>query len=888
MSANPPTHPDKDDDRIRQMLRPLLEIAPPSEQYEARLRDRLREEQQRLYGAAAADTPAIAGAVGGEAGELAEQGADDLHHVPRRPRWVGWAAAAAALLIAVLLTQRDGEVTWASMVSALEQAEWVEAFTVTDHQPRQQGWFSNLRRVLAVKSAGGAELIDHRAGTRYHRPRGQDVIVGARVEGRTPLTTGDRLVLLLCRLAAIGDAAASSAAVQYTVQDQRVVRTAQGDTELHVRLDVHAPPRTLNVGFVIDPQTQRPQSATVKGGVAVSSKVAFRFPADGPETIYALGVPKTLPIVARAPDRVARLDRPSPPIVEETPQAPAARLQPIPRSTDQPTEAQPQPFAPVPQATPEPDTTPDPDTTPKRTPAGHKALATASVTPLGEPLPPAVPADEMRVTVDALMRKHWRSVGVTPVRKTTDQEFVRRIYLDLAGRIPTVHEVNTFLDNADPQRRSALIEDLLGQYDHASHLAAVWRGILIPDTEDETVAAELGSFERWLAERFRRNQPYDQLVRELLLAEGRVQQGGPLLFFSAQKLAPAEIARQTSRAFLGVRMDCAQCHDDFFDDRWEQEDFWSFAAFFSRMSNPEGMVQRVSPVMRVRDVPRGDVMIPETDQITPPRFPMTDVAVEESEQASRRRMLVDWLTSPDNPHFARATVNRVWSLLFGRGIVDPVDDMRAANPPVSAELLDTLAEDFKRSRFDLRRLLLVLTGAEAYQLSSTAPHDDPALRMNFAQMNVKCLSAEQLYDCIVVATKVDQASGASPASASLNRLNNTSRQQFLEHFQSPGGSATEYQAGIAQALTLMNGRLTTRATSAPSSGLLASLDAPFFTDTQRVDTLFLATVSRYPTDAERKAVLAFLSEAQGDAERSQALGDALWALLNSAEFTLIP
>ncbi len=239
-------------------------------------------------------------------------------------------------------------------------------------------------------------------------------------------------------------------------------------------------------------------------------------------------------------------------------------------------------------------------------------------------------------------------------------------------------------------------------------------------------------------------------------------ESGPLLFYAALKLNPEELAARTSRAFLGVRMECAQCHDHFFDDI-SQHDFWSFAAFFARISRPRGKMEMTSPVLAVRDNQQGDVTIPETDEVVPPRLPLSAAPVQDTPDGpSRRKQLVDWLTAPNNGQFARATVNRVWAHLFGRGLVEPVDDMRPANPPLAPKCWKRLSRDFAASNFDLRRLLRALVLTKTYQLSSRSEENDPSLGLHFAQMNIKSFTAEQLYDCIAVATR-RETSVAGPA-----------------------------------------------------------------------------------------------------------------------------
>ncbi len=501
--------------------------------------------------------------------------------------------------------------------------------------------------------------------------------------------------------------------------------------------------------------------------------------------------------------------------------------------------------------------------------------------PFDKPLAP----EELTQRVDKELAAHWQKNGIHPVGPATDAEFLRRVYLDLIGRIPTVSEVHEFFDDASPNRRQLLVDRLLDSRDQATHVAALWHNILLPNEVDLSRLGGAQKFDEWLADRFAANEPYDQIVRELLLAQGRVSESGPLLFYAALKLNPEELAARTSRAFMGVRMECAQCHNHPFDDI-SQHDFWSFAAFFARISRPKGKMEVTSSVLAVRDNDRGDVSIPNSKEIVPPRLPMTDTDLPDKPgESSRRKELVDWLTSPNNGHFARAAVNRVWAQLFRRGLVEPVDDMRSDNAPVVPEVLDTLSRDFAASGFDLRRLRRALVLTKAYQLSSRSEDNDPSRTLNFAQMNIKSFTAEQLYDCIAVATQNGKFAGDTPNAFGLQRFGDLSRQAFVEQFRAPNSLVTDYHAGIPQALTLMHGALIQNATDLSTSGLLKSLAAPFFTDAERLDTLFLSTLSRHPQAAERDVMLKIITEATTDTERQRALGDVLWALLNSAEFT---
>ena len=291
-------------------------------------------------------------------------------------------------------------------------------------------------------------------------------------------------------------------------------------------------------------------------------------------------------------------------------------------------------------------------------------------------------------------------------------------------------------------------------------------------------------------------------------------------------------------------------------------------------------------MMEVVDRRDGEITLPDTDEIVPPKYLGTDGAAVGSDD-NRRRQLAIWIASRDNPYLARAAVNRVWGQLFGRGIVEPVDDFGPHNPPSHPQLLDELSAYFVAGGFDLREMYRVLANTETYQLSSRV--DDPDAKTPtelFARMAIKPLTAEQLYDSLGRAT-CRPLSAATPGRPGDERFNDPQRQEFLARFRAGNPNSREYESGIPQALTLMNGRLVSQATDIAESDLLTALSANFFTPSDRVETLFLATLSRPPTDDERATFVAHLEEQSEDpAMRRLALGDCLWALLNSAEFAL--
>lgn len=493
------------------------------------------------------------------------------------------------------------------------------------------------------------------------------------------------------------------------------------------------------------------------------------------------------------------------------------------------------------------------------------------------------PRDAAAMTrrVDQLLNARLEQEKVAPVESASDAEFLRRATIDLTGRTPRVSDVRAFLADSRPDRRAIVIDALLAKPTHATHLAHTWRRSLLPDSADVTRFGGERVFETWLRQQFVDNRPYDRLARELLLAKGSADQG-PALFYIALENKPEELAAATSRALLGVQIQCAQCHDHP-HDKWKQDDFWGYAAFFARLQRLDNAVPGAA--VMVVDNATGEVVHPERQMPVPPRFLASDTTIEDT-MLTRREALAAWLTAKENPYFAKATVNRVWALLFGRGLVEPVDDLGDHNPPSHPELMQALADYFVATDYDVRGLMSVLANTDAYQRTSKLrPGETESKPELFARMAVKSLTAEQLYDSLQVATARRELPRTMMPDVGIPGLD-PARAEFLDKFRSASGSAVEYQAGIPQSLTLMNGQLIAQATDVESSDLLRALQAPFMDDDQRIETLFLAVLSRPPHKAEQSKFTAYLESRLTDAERRSALSDMLWALLNTAEFTL--
>jgi hypothetical protein len=485
--------------------------------------------------------------------------------------------------------------------------------------------------------------------------------------------------------------------------------------------------------------------------------------------------------------------------------------------------------------------------------------------------------------IDALLEKQWTAAKVEPAPPANDGEFLRRAYLDLTGVIPRASEVREFLADDRPDKRERLIDQLLASPRHATHMATTWRNRILPLGVEPERSREAFGLQKWLRTRFAKNLRYDNLVGELLLAIGG-DELGPALYFQANDLSPEKLAASASELFLGVKLECAQCHDHPFSD-WTQRDFWGLAAFFARVKSPDNRGMMMMSSYRLVDADRGEVTLPESSEIVPPKFPRGDKANEEARR-SRRVQLALWMTSRDNPFFARAAVNWGWSHMFGRGLVDSLDDIDE-NRTDNGQLLDELADYFVKSRFDLRQLWRTLANTRAYQLSSRAGKTEAADPALFAQMQAKPLTPEQLYDSFVLlAPQVGFASqGGTIPGGPLGGLDEDPvRVEFVRRMRPPPGGATEYRAGTLQALMLMNGPVAAGVTGHDRSSLVGALDAPFMNDADQVEAVFLAALARPADDEGLDACVQLLKDVEPGDERKRALSDIVWALVNSTEF----
>jgi hypothetical protein len=486
-------------------------------------------------------------------------------------------------------------------------------------------------------------------------------------------------------------------------------------------------------------------------------------------------------------------------------------------------------------------------------------------------------ARALAARIDAVLAARWAEAKIQPAAMADDGEFLRRVSLDLVGKIPTAAQARDFLDDPGREKRFTLVERLLDSPAYTTRATELWRQILLPEAETEDQARQVaGTFEAWLRRKVAEEAGYDRIVREILTAKlearnpdpltGRVDPS-PAAYYTAKQGKPENLAAGAAQVFLGVRLECAQCHNHPFA-RWKREDFWGLAAFFAEVPTPGAEDAIATP--RKMAAPRRELTIPGTKKVV--RAALLDGSPPAwRPRADSREVLADWVTAPDNPYFARAIVNRVWARFFGVGLVEPVDDFDLDGSAEFGPLLDELAGQFRSHGYDLKFLIRVLTATRAYSLSSASGTSAPAPG-TFAAMPVRGLSAGQLFDSL------SQATGGDVAGA---------RARFLELFANREERPVEAQTTILQALTMMNGSYIAGATSIETGDVLGAIaKAPFLDTTGRVETLYLATLTRRPRPEELALVVPYIDKRKTAADRARALADVFWALLNGPEFHL--
>lgn len=455
--------------------------------------------------------------------------------------------------------------------------------------------------------------------------------------------------------------------------------------------------------------------------------------------------------------------------------------------------------------------------------------------------------------------------------EATDAEFLRRAYLDLTGVIPDAAVTLEFLDQSDPNKRTRLVDTLVDSPGFSVRLADHWTQLLLPDNADNQLPQERESLRRWLLDRFSENVRYDRIVADLLISSGDPTEQ-PTAFFTASELKPEKLAERTCRVFLGVALDCAQCHDHPFD-RWKQKDFWGVAAYFARIKSNGNPNQMMSG--GILDVDEGEVQIPETSIAIAPK-PLLENTESSLAIGSRRQQLAIWVTSKQNSWFAKAAVNRVWAMLMGRGIVEPVDDIGEKSFATHPELLQDLTVFFQSNQYDLRKLVLAITRSQTYRRSSRSYRED-ASQPAFLWMRPKPLTAHQVAASLRHVARHAKNGPMDPWAAMAQKLGKIQ------------GEASEYTGGVLQSLLLQHSPEMESIWRETESNLIRSLEAPHIPKIKQVDWMYLAVLSRLPSDSERIKIDAMELEYGQDAEqRRKWIADFLWAMINSSEFGITP
>jgi hypothetical protein len=522
---------------------------------------------------------------------------------------------------------------------------------------------------------------------------------------------------------------------------------------------------------------------------------------------------------------------------------------------------------------------------------GHVTVFRATV-PLGVPVPAW--QFENKTVADQYTVKKWKELGLVPAELCSDDQFIRRLSLDLTGTLPTPAEIVAFANDKDPAKRDKLVDRMLDSAEYSYYFANKWSDILRVKRRGQPNRAKgTFSFHHWIRDAMANDKPYDEFAREILAATGDEMTSPPVVWYK-ELAQPENFVDDTAQVFLGLRMACAQCHHHPYE-KWSQDDYWGLAAFFGRInrknipepgSDPNQQLARLAVFSRSN----GNVINKRTNQPAVMK-PLDGEPMQVPGDEDPRQKLADWLVAGNNPFFARAVVNRYWAHFFGRGIVDPLDDLRVTNPPSNPELLDALAKDFVEHKFSLKHLVRTICKSRTYQLSSMPNEFNKHDKQNYARYYPRRMSAEVLYDALNQVTDATATFGGLPADRHAPKRaimlpDESFPSYFLDVFGRPQRiSACECErvseANLAQALHLLNSdEVQQKLSRAGGRADVLSKDAR--PEPEKVDELFMWTLGRKPTSDQRELALAHIAKHQ--ANKKIAYENILWALINTKEF----
>lgn len=529
------------------------------------------------------------------------------------------------------------------------------------------------------------------------------------------------------------------------------------------------------------------------------------------------------------------------------------------------------------------------------------AVITATLSTFAAPRSPLQVAHD----VDVIVNKALTENKVPASRQADDAEFLRRVHLDLTGRVPTLEQTVNFLKDTTSQKRTKLIDELLADEEYGEHLAIIWYHRIVKSEPEILLATRGNDLQDWLETAFNKNRPWNQIATDLLTANGSREKSPAITFFLAnldddkvKDVAPERVTASLSKLFLGVRLECCECHNHPFNSL-KQTDFWGVAAFFAdthsgntnakslKAGNAEQSIYEGNKKAAKKDKdndaphPFGSIVIPDSKGKTVKAKFLEGATPSNLKPGTLRQTFVKWMTANDNKYFAPAMVNKMWANFFGRGLVNPIDDMVDMDSATHPEILKLLSAEFSASGYDLKHLVRCICNTNVYQRSSVALPENKEDTRLYARMPVKVMSADMLFDSLQVVLGHSVGVAAKKKDKNNKKVMGGPREEFRKFFHAEAdddtGVVDDYVHGVPQVLRLMNASQINDNTTAVNRLMKAgSAD-------KIVEQMYLTVLSRYPTADETKKMVAFANADQGSVK---AYRDLLWVLMNSGEFLL--
>jgi len=524
---------------------------------------------------------------------------------------------------------------------------------------------------------------------------------------------------------------------------------------------------------------------------------------------------------------------------------------------------------------------------------------------LQEKVDPFLPAgqqhepQQVAAAIDQHLDRFLAAAEMEPVGQSDDAEFLRRIYLDLTGRVPTAGKAMEFLDSEDPDKRLGLVNALLETPEFGQHFGRTWREWICPPELPSNGNAgtqpyqQARTFGDWIGEKLVTGESWDKITRDILTVQGSINDHPQVIFYALVGTGGNMTADGTGRAvaslFMGVQLQCAQCHDDPYRD-WSQQEHWALAAFFGRADGDFTKIE----IGKGQSAKAGEINISpaafKNSGTTVMAAYLRSQAAYQAQQIDDLRVpFVDWLTAPDNPYFSRSFANRLWFQFFSRGIVNPIDDLRALNPPSHPGLMKLLSGEFVSSGFDVKHLVRCICNSRAYQRTSGVGEDlddvsRKALTTAFGRMPMKVMTADTLLDSLKLAygeEKMDLRGGDTINTTGMAATIADELLEFQRRFGTNEEDATDFTHGVAQMLTMINHPRLLAGSRALDEYLKKS---PVATPAETIEWLYLRSLSRRPTDEELAEAIEYVALWE---EKPRAYIGVLWMLVNRSEFIFV-